>query len=59
MPCAIPACRSHTHPPPLHRQVLFPDGAVRKLLPDGRELAISAAHLSCEIQAAQPVAALE
>lgn len=59
MLCVIPACLSHTSCPPPYPQVLFPDGAVRKLLPDGRELAISAAHLSREIQAAQPAAALE
>ncbi len=56
------ACWSPPRPPlnlPPLQQVLFPDGAVRKLLPDGRELAISAAHLSREIQAAEPVAALE
>ena len=58
VPSACPSSRLPPSPPTPH-QVLFPDGAVRKLLPDGRELAISAAHLSREIQAAQPVAALE
>lgn len=43
------------HHPGGVKEILFPDGAVRKVLPDGRELPISAAHLSREIQQAQPV----
>lgn len=42
------------HHPGGVKEVLFPDGAVRKVLPDGRELPISAGHLSAEIQGAPP-----
>jgi hypothetical protein len=42
------------HHPGGIKEVLFADGLVRKMLPDGRELAISAAHLSREIQLAVP-----
>ncbi|KAL4428852.1 hypothetical protein ABPG77_005290 [Micractinium sp. CCAP 211/92] len=37
------------------KEILFPDGAARKVLPDGRELPVGAAHLSCEIQRPRPV----
>lgn len=41
------------------KEIVFPDGALRKVLPDGRELAVGAAHLSREVQAPRPQPALE
>jgi hypothetical protein len=46
------------HHPGGIKEVLLPDGTVTKVLPDGRELAISAAHLSAEAQRPPPVAQL-
>lgn len=43
------------HHPGGVREVVFSDGAVRKVLPDGRELELSAAHLSQEIRAPRPL----
>eukprot|EP00887_Chlorella_sp_A99_P007816 scaffold20.g7816.t1 len=37
------------------REVVFADGAARRVLPDGRELPLTAPHLSAEIRHARPV----
>ncbi|KAI3437602.1 hypothetical protein D9Q98_000055 [Chlorella vulgaris] len=50
----FPSGQVEAHHPGGIKEVLFADGLVRKMLPDGRELAISAAHLSREIQLAVP-----
>jgi centromere protein J len=52
--CAPHCLQVEAHHPGGVKEVWFPDGAVRKVLPDGRELGISAAHLSAEVQAAAP-----
>ena len=58
-PACPPAClQVEAHHPGGIKEILLPDGSVRKALPDGRELAISAAHLSAEIQRQQPTAEL-
>ncbi|KAL4856275.1 Centromere protein J [Chlorella vulgaris] len=50
----FPSGQVEAHHPGGIKEVFFADGLVRKMLPDGRELAISAAHLSREIQLAVP-----
>ena len=42
------------HHPGGVKEIVFPDGGVRKVLPDGRELVVSRMHLSKEIQLPQP-----
>jgi hypothetical protein len=54
----MPSLQVEAHHPGGIKEILFADGAVSKVLPDGRELEVSAAHLSREIQLPQPRAEL-
>lgn len=58
LPPAAQPPQVEAHHPGGVKEIVFPDGAVRKALPDGRELAVSAAHLSAEIREPRPTAAL-
>lgn len=40
------------------KEIVFPDGGLRKVLPDGQELALTPQHLSREIQAPPPDSSL-
>lgn len=51
--CLLPA-QVEAHHPGGVKEIVFPDGSLRKVLPDGRELAITALHLSPEIQQPAP-----
>jgi len=44
------------HHPGGIKEIIFPEGGMRKVLPDGRELVVTTLHLSKEIKLPRPEA---